>query len=69
MKNIARRIIAAIFPRRRNCAATVSYSGMLFSVSIDAPDERRVAWSLTRSPMAATSFPSPRSNSAKVIVI
>lgn len=41
MKNIARRIIAAIFPRRRNYAATVSYSGMLFSVSIDAPDERR----------------------------
>lgn len=41
MKNIARRIIAAIFPRRRNYAATVSYSGMIFGVSIDAPDERR----------------------------
>lgn len=41
MKNIARRIIATIFPPRRNYTATIVYSGLTFNVCVDAPDERR----------------------------
>ena len=41
MKYIARRIISTIFPNRRNFSATISHSGLIIHVNIDAPDEQR----------------------------
>lgn len=46
MKNIARRIINTLFPARKNYTATIAYSGMTFTVNIDAPDERRALMEL-----------------------
>lgn len=41
MNNIAQRIINAIFTTRKNYTATIAYSGLIYRVSIEAPDERR----------------------------
>lgn len=41
MKNIARRIINTLFPARKNYTATIAYSGLIYHVNIEAPDERR----------------------------
>lgn len=46
MKNIARRIIATIFPQRKKFSATIVYSGLTFNVCVDAPDERRALMEL-----------------------
>ncbi len=41
MKNIARRIINAFLPTRKNYTAMIAYSGLICHVRIEAPDERR----------------------------
>lgn len=41
MKNIARRIHQHPFPGRKNYTATIAYSGLIYRVNIEAPDERR----------------------------
>ena len=41
MKNIARRIINTLFPAHRNYTATIAYSGLIYRINIEAPDERR----------------------------
>ena len=41
MKNIARRIARMLHTTRKTYAATIAYSGLLFDVSVEAPDERR----------------------------
>lgn len=40
MKNIARRIIKTLFPALKNYTATIAYSGLIYHVNIEAPDER-----------------------------
>lgn len=41
MKNIARRIINTLFPARKNYTAAIAYSGLIYHVNIEAPDECR----------------------------
>ncbi len=38
--------LAAIFPPRRHYNATITYSGLTFNVTIEAPDERRALMEL-----------------------
>lgn len=48
MKNIARRIINTLFPAHRNYTATIAYSGLIYRINIEAPDERRARMELER---------------------
>lgn len=48
MKNIARRIINTLFPARKNYTAAIAYSGLIYHVNIEAPDECRARIELDR---------------------
>lgn len=40
MKRITRRIIRTLFPTVCHYTATIAHSGLIFCVSVEAPDER-----------------------------